>query len=558
MPIRSRLLAALVALPAFILPSAAHAVSGPPDFRPFAPDSVWNLPLRDDAPLDPNSDDYIADFLTNEMATGNRWIASTHCGMPLYWATAETPRVAVKLDSSQYQDPALKRAWANVPIPDDAVPAECEDENFAVFQRQPDGSVDTWEFWKIRKATDGTWTAFWGGATRDVERDSGTASSLSWVDPAATSSTNALRSSWAWNVTAAGFSQSAGVITTSELQAGRIDHAVAFAIGNPATSARWPAQRWDGRSSRTWALPEGTRLRLDPSLDLSQITMTPMVRMIAVAAQRYGIIVRDRTGADEVFNVEDPQPDRPSPLEALLKGKYPSEALAVFPWASLQILAAPTCHSHGNCAATPSARIDVDGETAVGRTVTLDTSNSVLNHPRKDVAWDLEGDGTFESSGGTAVKREVVLTHPGPQAVAVRITDMAGTVVIGHVDLQVASPIPTSTATPAAASAPVVSSGSPFKVRLKVASRHAVRTGRRVRIRVRVVGRAPAGSRVTIALRRTGGWRSLRKVMVRGRSRLTIVLPSARKPGVRRLRLQVLGRDGQPLSASVATVIRAR
>ncbi|MGI4893877.1 MAG: hypothetical protein ACRYF3_02050, partial [Janthinobacterium lividum] len=59
----------------------------------------------------------------------------------------------------------------------------------------------------------------------------------------------------------------------------------------------WPAQRSDGGDHAETAIPEGTRFRLDPSLDLDTLALSPMARMVARAAQTYGFIVTDRSGA---------------------------------------------------------------------------------------------------------------------------------------------------------------------------------------------------------------------------------------------------------------------
>src|SRR4051794_19612894 len=170
--------AALSALALALLPATAQAASAPTGFRPFAPDSPWNLPLRADAPLHPRSAEWVR-YLNASVATDGTWINSTSCGMPIYWADPDTPRVAVKLASSAYQDPALIRAWSSVPIPAGATAANCSDKNFAVMQRQPDGRIAAWEFWSATKGSTGVWTARWGGASSDVQADRGIASSLS-------------------------------------------------------------------------------------------------------------------------------------------------------------------------------------------------------------------------------------------------------------------------------------------------------------------------------------------------------------------------------------------
>ena len=53
-------------------------------------------------------------------------------------------------------------------------------------------------------------------------------------------------------------------------------------------------------------MPEGAHLRLNPRLNIAAMHLPKIVEMIALAAQRYGIIVRDQSHADIGFFAEDP------------------------------------------------------------------------------------------------------------------------------------------------------------------------------------------------------------------------------------------------------------
>ncbi|MEB0161112.1 hypothetical protein, partial [Pseudomonas sp. AH2 (2023)] len=61
----------------------------------------------------------------------------------------------------------------------------------------------------------------------------------------------------------------------------------------------YPAQRSDGslRPGTPNAIAEGQRFRLDPSLDVDSLKLTPLGKMVAKAAQKYGFIVVDKGGA---------------------------------------------------------------------------------------------------------------------------------------------------------------------------------------------------------------------------------------------------------------------
>jgi hypothetical protein len=126
-------------------------------------------------------------------------------------------------------------------------------------------------------------------------------------------------------------------MTIGELQSGHIDHALAIAIPNASKAQfAFPAQRTDGTSPDSQAIPEGTRFRLDPKLDVKALHLPRVVEIMAQAAQRYGIIVRDKTLHAIGFYAEDPSPLGTNPYTSLFGGKSPGELLQSFPWSHLQ------------------------------------------------------------------------------------------------------------------------------------------------------------------------------------------------------------------------------
>jgi len=63
-----------------------------------------------------------------------------------------------------------------------------------------------------------------------------------------------------------------------------------------------------------------------------------MVRMLARAAQRYGMVVRDSAGA-VAFYGEDPTPTGNDPWASVWGGRWPNQVLrGEFPWTSLQVV----------------------------------------------------------------------------------------------------------------------------------------------------------------------------------------------------------------------------
>jgi hypothetical protein len=313
--------------------------------RLFAPNSVWNAALAPGAAIDPTSPALVAG-LVSEVAKEERlgwgpWIDTTRSS-PIYRVGAHVRRVRVRLDNptASWRAP-LQRSFKAVPIPANAVPAVGPDAHMTIWQPATD---NLWEFFETRKLADG-WHAAWGGAIQHVSRSPGYYTNHSW--PGAQSF---------WGATATSLPVAAGTITIAELLRGHIDHALAVDLPYPRAGIySWPAQRTDGTGVGSDAIPEGAHLRLDPRLDLSRLNLPPLVRMMAVAVQRYGMVVRDQTHHAVGFFIEDPRPSGSIPLfygsnglpspTGFFEGRYPGPLLASFPWSSLQVL---KMHLHAN------------------------------------------------------------------------------------------------------------------------------------------------------------------------------------------------------------------
>ncbi len=299
-----------------------------PPFRFFSPSSFWNQALQPDAQLDANSPAIVADFdriVAAEQTAGvGPWIGTTDYSVPLYSVPADQPTVAVRLAHSP--EAALSAAWEAVPLPASAKPATGHDGNLVVWQPSTDR---LWEFWQLSNSWEG-WQATWGGAMENVSSSSGVFGSASWpgAEP------------W-WGVSASSLSIAGGLITFEDLEHGKIEHALAMAIpGVRAGVYSSPALRTDGRSADPLALPEGAHLRLDPNLDLSTLHLPKLTLMIAEAAQRYGIVIRDGAGNIQFFG-QDPSSLPANPYKGptgYFEGQSPVRLLASFPWQELQLL----------------------------------------------------------------------------------------------------------------------------------------------------------------------------------------------------------------------------
>jgi hypothetical protein len=301
--------------------------------RLFSPASVWNARLGSRTELDPRSDALVEELLRQvreeREARHGPWIGIGKSSTPIYRVPPDQPRVAVQLDSEIPRGPA--QAFAAVPLPGDARPAAGADSHLTVWQASRDR---LWEFFGMTRQADG-WHARWGGAIDRVSESPGYFTSEAW--PGAR---------WYWGATATSLPVAAGVMTVRELRRRRIEHALALSIKRVRAGVfAWPAQRSDGVTDDPEAIPEGARFRLDPRLDLASLRLPPVAEAIAHAAQRYGMIVRDKS-TTVAFYAEDPLPYSRDPYPAILGADYPGDVgrlLDRFPWRRLQLVRMSLC-----------------------------------------------------------------------------------------------------------------------------------------------------------------------------------------------------------------------
>lgn len=309
-------------------PPVRHSAAVTP-FPFFSPSSFWNAPPAPNASLDPNSSKLVEALdaeVARELEAGNGpWINTVDYSVPIYTVPVDQPTVRVKLVSPFYA-PALQSAWSKVPMPPGARPSGGSDRTLVVWQPSTDR---LWEFWKLARGTGG-WRASWGGAMHNVSSNWGAYGPAAWDGAKPT-----------WGASASSFSIAGGLITLKDLLRGQIDHALALAIPNTRAGVyASPARRADGTSLSPTSLPEGAHLRLDPSLDLATLDLPWITAMIAEAAQRYGIFVRDKAKVAHFF-AQDPRPTGTNPYageSGYFEGESPAQLLSRFPWDRLQLL----------------------------------------------------------------------------------------------------------------------------------------------------------------------------------------------------------------------------
>lgn len=314
----------------------------------------WGRRLPARTPINPNSAMYVreieADLADGPPASREGYLQTTG-SPPLYVVPPHQPYVHVdtwiippgQTTGQTSSLPWLQRTEDNVlaegvPVPTEALPSQVHDRTINIYQPS---SGRLWELWHVGKDANGNWAVQAAGRIDHVSRSDGIFAPHEG--------------------TAATEDSLAGVVSRiEELEAGRIDHPLYLAlpvssvlkkkvlpINTPgaAHGYSWPAINADGNCTDPHCIPEGLRFRLNPKLNLSSLHLTPVARMLAIAAKRYGFIVMNTAG-DVNIMLGNPQPylaaGYPDPYISLFGSAYGSDysqkVMANFPWRALQAL----------------------------------------------------------------------------------------------------------------------------------------------------------------------------------------------------------------------------
>jgi len=306
--------------------SIAHAAQRLATDSVFSADSFWYSPIPKQVTLNADSAAYVREFLRQKKTYyGNVNINTTSYASPVFVVGADVPTTRVTewdCQQKKFKDRKLAQQWQAVPIPSYAEPADGTDAEMAIYQP----STNTiWEFWRARKV-DGNWQACWGGRLAN-------ASSSDGVFPGN------------YGTTGTSLPFIGGQITAEELRRGEIRHVIGIALVDTEhfNVKSWPAHRSDGYNPKQQAnrIPEGLRFRLNPDVNVDQLPIHPVAKIIARAAQKYGFVVWDKAGAISL-RTENPKSytalGKPDPYPTLFKGTRSSAILDGFPWDQLQFL----------------------------------------------------------------------------------------------------------------------------------------------------------------------------------------------------------------------------
>jgi len=219
-------------------------------------------------------------------------------GNPIYIATTSTPRFNISCTESWGTCPF---AGYQVPIPANAVPAPGSDASLEVIDPVTARSYEFWQF----KGNGGSYSTSWGDVV-DITSDT-------------------ITSPGDGSATGSNFAAIAGDVTIADIQSGHIDHAISLAIGTTCSSHVFPATKSDGSGSGSGCFPEGTRIQLDPSINLSGISgITPFELMVGKALQTYGAYIKDTAGSGTsgAIAFENPADGNPDVYKQMGVGDY--------------------------------------------------------------------------------------------------------------------------------------------------------------------------------------------------------------------------------------------
>ncbi|GAA1861243.1 hypothetical protein GCM10009836_46750 [Pseudonocardia ailaonensis] len=309
------LVAAGIVAPTVLAGSAAPTAAAA-SVRPYfgAADWLWD-PIPTGPVLDPQSAQMV-----NFLRTGKHVALMRQFGVTLRGPsgiTASTPRYDVAFS----QVPA----WGPDPFGRDTMPIPTgtpvppgSDGHLAVADPQTGQVFNLWQARQSRSS----WAASWGSKV-PLNGDG--------------------RETFGSSSTGARLARYAAVVRASEIAARNIPHALFFStdMAAPAANFRYPAAGSDGANMARVAtpIPEGTRVRLDPSVNLAAIPgITAFELVVGTALQRYGAYCGDNGGSRMSFLFEYEAGAAPGPSYAAAGAAFDYFDLVRLPWDKLQVL----------------------------------------------------------------------------------------------------------------------------------------------------------------------------------------------------------------------------
>lgn len=311
---------------------------------PYSKDSIWNTPIDPVPKYDVHSAQMVASLKLSH--DGEIIAAGEDYNYPVYFANEQTPRWDIPClihkctIASSDQDVIRTGMVKNVPIPESAQPSEDTDARMIIIDTV---THTEYNLWKAGRTATG-----WKAGNVSIYN-------ILWDG---TPVMHSARGS--------GIPSYAGLIRPWEIRQGRIEHALAFGYTETATEkCVFPASKTDGKSSLPFAMPEGARIQLDPTLtdvDFDRMGLGPTGKIIARALQEYGMILVDTSGSlkiymEDLINNPFAKEDWADPDLNLTK-----ESIYSIPYTAFHVLELPPGYwepseniiYHGKCFAFPT------------------------------------------------------------------------------------------------------------------------------------------------------------------------------------------------------------
>lgn len=286
--------------------------------RFFNDESFWNQPIPENPEISEKNNEYIQ--LLNEIGGDQGFHINVDAWtIPVYFADKNTPVYKLNpkimdcylsqghlIASEPYLNDehpkGIHHSVKNgVPIPKEAEPDDELDAHMTVIDIDKKKCYDMWQ---VGKQPDGSWATnaaiaydLEGSGVYDINEFSHVHNdeSIHYYGPCR----------------ASGVPSIAGLIMHHEIEAGKIEHKLAFACQQVGLQKfTFPAIWTDGW--RPDGIPEGITIQLDPTLDIEKMNLSEAGKIVAKALQTYGAVLVDYCDgstlyAEGLFNKDDPR-----------------------------------------------------------------------------------------------------------------------------------------------------------------------------------------------------------------------------------------------------------
>lgn len=286
-------------------------------YRAFSSSSYWNTPLPVDAPVARRSAGIIA-YLRRIATTNYIHFSGAghhgHWGNPIYWSDSDDPVYSIR-NTCSYRQPA---EFDSVRIPRGATPDPTSDSAMTVYDLSK--RIVYGFHWAAYNESDDKWRAC--GGTVYYLGSNGLDGSLR-------------RSNNHHNTGHRGVPPPTYAVRYDEVEYGAINHVLKIAVPRTKCKHVFPMVGDECGTSATYAPPEGTRIRIKPSIDLSKLALSPEEMIVARALKKYGAVIADQSGGPISLKLENTIAEGRG---RLWEGLLSADSLAAIPLGSYQVI----------------------------------------------------------------------------------------------------------------------------------------------------------------------------------------------------------------------------